>query len=112
MTLVISQSEVKRVVLFEVTGRVDSSNASELGAELDKVVDVGQNKLVVDLSGVKYMSQAGLRELVRVLKEVKDTGGDLRIANPSPRVTEVLELGGLDTIFEIYPTQVEAVGSF
>jgi anti-sigma B factor antagonist len=58
------------------------------------------------------MSSAGLREMVRVLKRVKRTGGDLRIANPSDRVKEVLELAGLDTIFEIYPTQVEAVGSF
>ena len=51
-------------------------------------------------------------EMVRVLKRVKRTGGDLRIANPSERVREVLELAGLDSIFEIYPTQVEAVGSF
>jgi anti-sigma B factor antagonist len=83
-----------------------------LGSALDKVVDDGKANLVLDLGGVDYMSSAGLREMVRVLKRVKRTGGDLRIANPSDRVKEVLELAGLDTIFEIYPTQVEAVGSF
>jgi anti-sigma B factor antagonist len=112
MAMEINQSEMKRVQLFEVIGRVDSSNASELGGELDKIVDEGKNNLVLDLSGVEYMSSAGLREMVRVLKRVKRSGGDLRIANPSDRVKEVLELAGLDTIFEIYPTQVEAVGSF
>ena len=112
MVMEINTSEMKRVRLFEIIGRIDSSNATELGKELDKAVDDGNSNLVLDLSGVEYMSSAGLREMVRVLKRVKRSGGDLRIANPSDRVKEVLELAGLDTIFEIYPTQVEAVGSF
>ncbi len=112
MAMEINASEMKRVQLFEVVGRVDSTNANELGAELDSKVDEGKTNLVLDLSGVEYMSSAGLREMVRVLKRVKRAGGDLRIASPSDRVKEVLELAGLDTIFEVYPTQVEAVGSF
>ena len=112
MVMEINSSEMKRVQLFEVIGRVDSSNADELGSTLDRAVDEGRNNVVLDLGGVEYMSSAGLREMVRVLKRVKRGGGDLRIANPSDRVQEVLELAGLDSIFEIYPTQVEAVGSF
>jgi len=112
MVMEINVSEMRRVRLFEIIGRVDSSNATELGNAMDKAVDEGTNNLVLDLSGVDYMSSAGLREMVRILKRVKRGGGDLRIANPSERVKEVLELAGLDTIFQIYPTQVEAVGSF
>lgn len=112
MVMEINSSELKRVQLFEVAGRVDSTNASELGAAMDRAADEGRNYIVLDLGGVEYMSSAGLREMVRVLKRVKRSGGDLRIANPSDRVREVLELAGLDTIFEIYSTQVEAVGSF
>jgi anti-sigma B factor antagonist len=112
MVMEINSSEMKRVQLFEIIGRVDSTNATELGGALDKAVDDGRNNMVLDLGGVEYMSSAGLREMVRVLKRVKRGGGDLRIANPSARVKEVLELAGLDTIFEIYATQVEAVGSF
>lgn len=112
MVMEINSSEMKRVQLFEVIGRVDSSNADELGSTLDRAVDEGRNNMVLDLGGVEYMSSAGLREMVRILKRVKRGGGDLRIANPSDRVQEVLELAGLDSIFEIYPTQVEAVGSF
>ena len=112
MTLQINVSEMKRVRLFEVAGRVDSVNANEFGAALDEALRDGKRNLVLDLSGVEYMSSAGLREMVRVLKQVRREGGDLRLAALSERVQEVLELAGLDTIFEIYPTQVEAVGSF
>ncbi len=112
MVMEINVSEMRRVQLFEVIGRVDSTNATELGTAMDRAVDDGKSNLVLDLSGVEYMSSAGLREMVRILKRVKRVGGDLRIANPSERVREVLELAGLDSVFEIYPTQVEAVGSF
>ncbi len=112
MTLQINVSEMKRVRLFEIAGRVDSVNANEFGAALDEAVQDGKRNVVLDLGGVEYMSSAGLREMVRVLKQLRREGGDLRLAAPSERVQEVLELAGLDAIFEIYPTQVEAVGSF
>jgi anti-sigma B factor antagonist len=112
MSLEITISEMKRVHLLEVGGRVDSMSANELGEALNGVIDKGHSHVVVDLRDVEYMSSAGLREMVSSLKKVQKAGGDLRIANPSERVMEVLELAGLDTIFKIYPTQVEAVGSF
>ncbi len=108
----IRSSELKRVTLFEVSGRIDSTNANELGEALNAAIDAGRTQIVIDLSSVEYMSSAGLRELVAALKKVKRGTGDLRLASPSERVMEVLELAGLDSIFEIYPNQVEAVGSF
>ncbi|MBN1286594.1 MAG: STAS domain-containing protein [Anaerolineae bacterium] len=108
----IKVSELKRVTLIELSGRIDSTNATELGDALNESIDAGRNQIVLDLSGIEYMSSAGLREMVAALKRVRKGTGDLRIANPSDRVKEVLELAGLDTIFQIYETQVEAVGSF
>jgi anti-sigma B factor antagonist len=108
----VTVSEMKRVTLVEVTGRIDSTNATKLGEAIHEQIDAGRHQVVVDLSSVDYMSSAGLRELVAALKKVKKLNGDLRVASPSPRVKEVLDLAGLDAIFQVYPTQVEAVGSF
>jgi anti-anti-sigma factor len=112
MSLELNQQELKRVLLIEVTGRVDSTTADQLGKALNDAIDEGQNQLVLDLSKVEYMSSAGLRELVSALKRLQRGRGDLRLAALSERVEEVLELAGLDEIFKIYETQVEAVGSF
>jgi len=109
----INVSELEQqVTLVQVHGRVDSMNANQLGEALSGEIDDGHTRLVLDLSGVDYMSSAGLREIVNALKKVKRATGDLRIAQPSERVREVLEMAGLDTIFHIYATQVEAVGSY
>lgn len=115
MTIEILSTEFKRVQLLEVSGRVDSTTAGQLGDALNETIDTGKSRVVLDLSKVEYMSSAGLREMVSALKRVQGlpgSGGDVRIANPSERVREVLELAGLDEIFKIFPTQVEAVGSF
>ena len=104
--------EMNRVDLFAVSGRVDSSTATDLGKALNTRIDNGTLNIVVDLSQVDYMSSGGLRELIAALKRVKKDGGDLRLSSPSARVREVLELAGLASIFQIFDEQVKAVGSF
>ena len=110
--LEINVSDKDNVTVVEVNGRVDSMNANELGEALSGVIEDGHHNLVLDLGSVDYMSSAGLREIVSALKKVKRAAGDLRIAQPSDRVREVLEMAGLDTIFQIFSTQGEAVGSY
>lgn len=100
------------VTLVEVNGRVDSMTANDLGSALSGTIEGGHTQIVLDLAGVDYMSSAGLREIVSALKKVKKMSGDVRIAQPSERVLEVLEMAGLDTIIQIYSTQNEAVGSY
>jgi anti-sigma B factor antagonist len=112
MVMEITISEMHRATLIEVSGRVDSTNANQLGDALNGQIDAGRYHLVLDLSRVDYISSAGLRELVSALKRVKKNNGDLRLATPSERVREVMDLAGLDTIFQIFPSQVEAVGSY
>jgi anti-sigma B factor antagonist/stage II sporulation protein AA (anti-sigma F factor antagonist) len=58
------------------------------------------------------MSSAGLRALVAAHRDCRKKGGDVHIAAPSERVTEVLSLAGLDAIFEVFPDKAAAVGSF
>lgn len=108
----ITITDMNRATLFKIAGRVDSSNASQLGDALTDRISRGVLNIVVDLEKVDYMSSGGLRELVAALKRVKKDGGDLRLCSPSPRVRDVLELAGLDSLFQIFDTEVLAVGSF
>lgn len=100
------------VTVLRASGRIDSMNAPQLGEVFNEHIGAGRTHLVLDLSAVDYMSSAGLRELVNALKKLKRVAGDLRIAQPSKRVREVMEMAGLDTIFLIFETSTEAVESF
>ncbi|HRL12404.1 MAG TPA: STAS domain-containing protein [Aggregatilineales bacterium] len=99
-------------VLLVVQGRIDSMTAGQFGASVTRVIEAGHVRIALDLSLVDYMSSAGLRELVSAVKKLRKSAGDLRIARPSPRVREVMEMAGLDTIFLIFDTPGEAVDSF
>ncbi len=107
----VNVSKDKNTTLIEVNGRIDSTNANELGNALMTEINAGNTQLVVDLASVDYMSSAGLREIVSALKKVRGKG-DLRLARPSERVLEVLEMAGLDTIFQIFPDQALALSSY
>lgn len=110
--LTISVQSLKRVDLVTVSGRVDSSNAGDLDKALKDLVATNRHNLVLQLSHVSYMSSAGLRSIVAALRECKKNGGDVRLATPSERVSEVLSLAGLDSLFQVFDDETAAVGSF
>ncbi|NUQ36962.1 MAG: STAS domain-containing protein [Caldilineales bacterium] len=113
-TVVIHKKEMKRCVLFTLAGRFDSSTARQLEEALQLTLNAGHFNLVLNMAGVEYMSSAALRVLISTAKECRKTlnGGDLRLAAVSPRVQQVLDLAGLDTLFQSFESEVEAVGSF
>ncbi|MCB8942135.1 MAG: STAS domain-containing protein [Ardenticatenaceae bacterium] len=110
--LQISVESMKRVELVTVSGRIDSSSAPQLDETLKGLMENGRYKMVIELSGVNYMSSAALRVLVSAVRECKSHRGNVKLANVSDRVNEVLKLAGLDAIFEVFDDKTAAVGSF
>src|SRR5512136_1384898 len=98
----ISTKDMKRVSLVTVSGRVDSATAPDFEKALQALVQANRSQIVLDLERVEYMSSAGIRGMVSSLKAAKGGGGDVRLAQPSQRVKEVVELAGLTSIFTMY----------
>jgi anti-anti-sigma factor len=110
--LTISVESLKRVELVSANGRIDSNTAPEFESTLKRITGDGRYNIVLDLAHVTYMSSAGLRAIVATLREAKKHGGDVRLAQPSERVSEVLSLAGLDSLFQVHEDATTAVGSF
>jgi len=109
----ITTKQLKRVDVVTVGGRIDSSTAPELDKVLRSIVDENRFRICMDLQGLEYISSAGIKVLISILRTCKRWNrGDLRLANMPPRITEVFDLAGLTPLFKIYPNTVEAVGSF
>jgi anti-sigma B factor antagonist len=108
-----TQTQVyQRVTVVSVKGRVDLTSAGDLETALKKLLDEGKSNLVLDLSGVEFLSSSGLRVLVTTLKAVRKSGGDLRLAQSSQRASDAIELAGLDVLFKTYGDREAAVASF
>jgi anti-sigma B factor antagonist len=109
----ITTKQLKRVDVVTVSGRIDSSTAPDLEEVLRSIVDADRFRICVDLKNLEYLSSAGIKTLISILKTCKRWNrGDLRLASMPPRIAEVFDLAGLTPLFKIYPDIVEAVGSF
>lgn len=112
-TLKARHEELKRSDVITISGRIDSSNATQLDSFLkSNLVDRGRYHIVLDMSGITYISSAGLRALVALQREATKHRGSVLLAAPSERVEEVLKLAGLQQLFTTYPDTTQAVGSF
>ena len=108
----ITVNEYKRVTVVTVSGRVDSVTYGEFESALQAELEQGRVNIVLDFSGVEFISSAGLRVLVNARKLVKNAGGRIAFAQPSPQVTETLEIAGLEVLFESYPDRETAIATF
>ncbi len=108
----IERSSHGNILVIEAGGSVDRISAEQLGSFLQFEIEAGKRFLVLDLQSVDSMGQDGLWEMTTALKRVRRVKGDLRLAQPSDRVRDALELSGLDQIFSIFESQAEAVASF
>ena len=109
----ISNTHYKHCDLLKVEGRVDSSTASQLDQELKKIMDDGRFKIVIEMSGLEFMSSAGLRVLINAQKTCKRYNrGELLLAAPQENVYSALDLAGFTTLFRIFDDVVNAVGNF
>ena len=101
--IVIHSVVIKRATTFE---------ADEFREILLSDINSGVKKIVVDLNKCSFLDSTFLGALVIALKTIMKDGGDLRLANPHGDVQALLELTGMDRVFQIFKTREEAVQSF
>ncbi len=100
------------ITIVAVSESVDALTAPDLTRTLSGEINSGHCNLVVDLTGVQFMSSAGLRTLLGAVKESRTNGGDLRIASVNPGIDKVLKMSGFHNVAKVFPTQGEALASF
>jgi len=76
-----------------LTGRLDTATAPQLDQVLTRVLaQPGMARLVFDLTGLEYLSSAGIRCFVRARKALEPKGGRVALINPQPAVQKVLDI--------------------
>jgi anti-sigma B factor antagonist len=110
--LLIVTDNTQNVAIMNVKGRVDSNTAPELDNALANLLNNDKNKIVLNLEAVEYLSSAGLRALVKALKDAQKSGGDLRLAAVSQPIEVILRTVGMMQMFKMYPSEQEAIAGF
>ncbi len=111
--MIIEKREENGVVVLEPAGRLDSNTAPVLEQEIDSVgAGNDGHHLLVDFSNVEYISSAGLRVVLKVVKERQASHKSFAVSSMQDHVREVFEISGFDAFITIYPDAMQAVVSF
>ena len=97
------------VAVVEPRGRIDSVTAKAFGDRVCALVRAGENRVVIDLANVAYMSSAGFRSLLIVGKTVEQTAGRLALCGVIGEVKRLFEIGNFNELFLICATRAECV---
>jgi len=95
-------------------GRLDHDNCEAFRAGLQPLLDralASRQRIVVDLSGLDYVSSAGLRCFMLAAKQAGTQGGKIVLAALRPVVAEIFQISRFDMVFELHPSVREALAA-
>jgi anti-sigma B factor antagonist len=101
------------VVVLEPKGKImGGPDASLLHDKLYEYIDKDRKRVVVDLSGVEWMNSTGLGILISGYTTLRNSGGELKLANVTDKIQSLLVITKLVTVFESHDSVEDAIASF
>ena len=97
--MTIDKKKEDGVLTYTLTGRLDTVTSPELEADMKHSLD-GVHKLLMDFSGLEYLSSSGLRVLLAAQK-VMNNQGEMILHNVNDTIMEVFEITGFSEILTI-----------
>jgi len=97
------------VTVFRPEGRIDWSSLSEFSSALNRSIQEGAKKVLIDFSQTDYMSSAGLRALTDLLKQMEEAGGEIALCSLNESLKELFRIVNFDKVFTIYENEFEAL---
>jgi anti-sigma B factor antagonist len=91
------------VLILRADGGINSDNAGQFVSDLEKLVEAGLTKIIVDCTGLEHISSYGIGVLLRVHKRLAKHGGDVKLAGVHGAIAGVLRIARMGELFEMYP---------
>lgn len=104
--------DIKNCILCEVSGQLDTWNSSAFQDRLELCAKTGYYKIILNMSGVDYISSTGIGALSFLQTNVKAREGNVVLFNLQPKVADVFRLLGFNTFFNITNTYEEAISVY
>jgi anti-sigma B factor antagonist len=105
--------EINDVTVIELDGNmIGGPDASALNDYLHELITKDKKNVVIDLKSVSFINSSGLGMLIGGMTTMRNSGGELKLANASKKIENLLEMTKLHKVFDIHKNINEAVASF
>ncbi len=109
----IQEREREGITILDFKGRIAAGpEATALREKVAEVTAAGKRNLVLNLAGVDYIDSTGLGALVVCVTGLRKLGGNMKLLNLNRRNIDLLVMTKLDTVFEVFTDEQDAVSSY
>jgi anti-sigma B factor antagonist len=105
--------EVSHITIVDITGRITlGDETGQLRDTIRQLLVDGKKKIILNLAHVDYIDSSGVGELVSSFTTVRNSGGELKLLSLSKKVSDILQVTKLYTVFDIKEDEFTAIKSF
>ena len=109
----IDERQAGDVTILVLSGRLELEDGDVvLRDTVNRLVEAGRIKLLLDMKEVTRLDSAGIGMLVSKFLTARRAGGTIKILHPTMRTDHLMDITKLTTVFEIYQDEEEALRSF
>ena len=98
-------------IVIKLQGEVDLYAAPELKDHVNRAIESGKTKLVLDLSEATFIDSTTLGILVSGMKRLRPRGGMLAVLCPDPTMARIFDITGLNRMFSVHDTLAGALAA-
>jgi anti-sigma B factor antagonist len=111
--MAINERKRNDVTILDLKGKITIGAAEEaLRDAVQRVLATGAQKIVMNMQAVTTIDSSGVGELVSSYTHATNRGGKLKLCNLPDKITDILTITQLITVFDVYDSEDEAVASF
>jgi anti-sigma B factor antagonist len=112
-SLKITERKSGDVTLLDIAGKLTIGDGDiVLRSAVRNCLEQGQNRIVLNLTDVTSVDSSGLGELVSSYTTASNRGAKLKLLNPAQKITDLLHITQLISVFEVFDNEKEALDSF
>ena len=100
---------ISGVLLVVISGRLDTGTAPVFDSQLAPELAIPRPRILLDLSSVTYISSAGLRSILQLVKHAAAHAGRVGIFGAPPHIMEVVEISGFPSLLDVFPDRNSAL---
>ena len=105
----INTKKERNTLIISLKGRMDAVTSPEFEKSLKELIEAGENNILINLSGLEYISSAGLRSILTIAKLLKAKEGKILFSGLQGPVKDVFNISGFGSIFKIYDSEAAAL---
>jgi anti-anti-sigma factor len=107
----IAKEQVGETKVATVSGRLDGIYSTNFSNQIAELITGTGAKILIDFTDIDFVSSAGLRALLVLMKKATATGSVFALCGVNEQVREVLDISGFAPMFSIYPSRAEGLAA-